>query len=86
MPHLDYTDKELNHLSRNEQFLRRVRETVESNLSNEQFGVENLVESMAMSRIQMYRKLHKLIGKNISQYTFSSIQKMSPNLLGAHLA
>lgn len=68
MPHPDHWDQELNLLSRNEQFLRKVRETVESNLSNEQFGVENLADSMAMSRIQLYRKLHKLIGKNISQY------------------
>jgi TolB-like protein/AraC-like DNA-binding protein len=68
MPHTDHTGKESKHLSRNEQFLRKVRETVDSNLSNEQFGVEDLARSMAMSRVQLYRKIHKLTGKNISQY------------------
>ena len=68
MPNPDYTDNELNHLSRNEQFLRKVKETVESNLANEKFGVIDLAEAMAVSRIQLYRKLHQLTGKNISQY------------------
>ncbi len=62
-------DKGKDHLlSRDEKFLRKLKEIVESNLENEQFGVENLAEAMAMSRIQLYRKIHRLIGKNVSQY------------------
>ena len=68
MPDLDLPDKEFNQLSRDERFLRKLRQIVESNLGNEQFGVESLAEAIAMSRIQVYRKLRKLIGKNISQY------------------
>jgi len=68
MPQPDNPSMEGNHFSRNEVFLREVKEIVESNLSNEQFGVENLAEFMAMSRSQLYRKLHKLTNKNISQY------------------
>ncbi|MBR9999789.1 MAG: helix-turn-helix domain-containing protein [Cyclobacteriaceae bacterium] len=55
-------------VSRDEKFLREVRETVEANLGNDQFGVEQLASAMAMSRIQLYRKLHRLTGKNVSQY------------------
>jgi len=68
MPQPVNPSMEGNHFSRNEVFLREVKEIVELNLSNEQFGVENLAEAMAMSRIQLYRKLQQLTGKNISQY------------------
>ena len=66
MPHMD--DPGSYPLSRNKTFLQKVGEILESNLSNEQFGSENLAEAMAMSRIQLYRKLQKLTGKNISQH------------------
>ena len=68
MPDLDLPDKEFNHLSRDEKFLRNLKKIVQSNLGNEQFGVKSLAEAMALSRIQVYRKLHRLTGKNISQY------------------
>ena len=68
MPDLDLSDNEFNELSRDEKFLRKLRKIVESNLENEQFGVEYLAEAMAMSRIQVYRKLRRLTRKNISQY------------------
>jgi TolB-like protein/AraC-like DNA-binding protein/tetratricopeptide (TPR) repeat protein len=68
MPHAVYPSKEGNHFSRNEAFLRKIDKIVQSNLANERFGVEDLAEAMAISRIQLYRTLHKLSGKNISQY------------------
>jgi TolB-like protein/AraC-like DNA-binding protein len=55
-------------VSRDEKFILNVRETVLANLENEQFGVEQLASAMAMSRIQLYRKLHRLTGKNVSRY------------------
>lgn len=68
MRYSDQQDKKSENISRNEKFLRKVRESVESNLGNERFGVENLAETMAFSRSYLYRKLYKLTGKNISQY------------------
>ena len=68
MPDLGLPDKEFNHLSKDERFLRKLKEIVQSNLGNEQFGVESLAEAIGMSRIQVYRKLQKLTGKNVSQY------------------
>ena len=68
MPDLDLPNKEFNQLSRDDRFLRKLRQIVESNLGNEQFGVEYLAEAIGMSRIQLYRKLKRLTRKNISQY------------------
>jgi len=68
MPDLDLPDKEFNQLSRDEKFLRKVKKIVESNLGNDQFSVESLAQAMAMSRIHLYRQLHRLTGKNTSQY------------------
>jgi len=68
MPDLGLPDKEFNHLSKDERFLRNLKEIVQLNLGNEQFGVESLAEAIGMSRIQAYRKLRRLIGKNVSQY------------------
>ena len=68
MPDLGLPDKEFNHLSRDEKFLRNLKEIVQSNLTNEQFGVQGLAKAIGMSRIQVYRKLQKLTGKNVSQY------------------
>lgn len=68
MPHLDFPSLGGSPFSRNKTFLEKVRDIVQSNFSNEQFGVNKLAEKMDMSRIQLYRKLQKLTGKNISQY------------------
>ena len=68
MPDLGLPDKEFNHLSKDEKFLRNLKESVQSNLGNEQFGVESLATSIGISRIQVYRKLQRLTGKNVSQY------------------
>ncbi len=68
MPDLDLPDKEFNQLSRDEKFLRKLRKIIESNLGNDQFSVESLAKAMAMSRIHLYRQLHRLTGKNTSQY------------------
>ena len=43
MPHMD--DPGSYPLSRNKTFLQKVGEILESNLSNEQFGSENLAEA-----------------------------------------
>ena len=49
-------------LSMEEQFLARVRDLVESNLDNDQFGVESMADELAMSRRNLTRKLKALTG------------------------
>ena len=68
MPGIEIPEGGSNQLSRNERFLQSLDRTIESNLSNEQFGVEQLTESLNISRTQLFRRLQKLTGKNISQY------------------
>ena len=68
MPGFKIQDNENDQFSRNDQFLRKLNKAIQSNLSNEQFGVEQLAQIMSTSRVQLYRQLHKINGKNVSQY------------------
>ncbi len=65
---MDLSEYDTNILSRNEKFLKELDGIIEVNLINEQFGVEFLAKEMRLSRSQLYRTLHKLTGKNVSQY------------------
>jgi TolB-like protein/AraC-like DNA-binding protein/Tfp pilus assembly protein PilF len=58
----------LNLLSRDEIFLKKVTEAVLHNLENEQFGVAELSDAVAISRFQLHRKLKVLKGKSVSQF------------------
>ena len=49
-------------------FLRRVNEIVEDNISNEQFGVSELARETGMSRSNLLRKIRKLSNLSVSQY------------------
>ncbi len=57
-----------NALSIEESFVQKLNDILEANLENEQFGVEELVEAMGMSRSQLHRKLHAVTGKSTSQF------------------
>ena len=60
--------KDLNQHSRDDRFLQELEHAINANITNDQFGVEQLAEIMAMSRTQLYRRLHRLSGKNVSQF------------------
>lgn len=49
-------------------FLRKAREAVMSHLDNEDFGVQELSEHLAMSRTQLHRKLKALTSGSASQF------------------
>ncbi len=51
-----------------ETLVEKLRETVDINLDNDQFGVEELARNLAMSRSQLHRKLVSATGKSISQF------------------
>lgn len=48
--------------------VRRILTEVETNLRNEQFGVEMLAEKLGISRSQLHRKLKQDTGKSANQY------------------
>ncbi|MFY9152702.1 MAG: helix-turn-helix domain-containing protein [Prolixibacteraceae bacterium] len=50
------------------EFIKRLTDIVESNLSNENFGVEDLVREMGMSHISLHRKLKASTNQTISQF------------------
>ncbi len=54
--------------SLDERFLMKVRSSVEKNLSNEQFSVEDLASDVGLSRAQLHRKLVALTGLSANRY------------------
>lgn len=53
--------------SMDEQFISKVKQTIEINISNENFTVESLANEVGLSRSMLHRKLIKLTGKNASE-------------------
>ena len=52
--------------SMDDEFLRKIHKSIEDNLDNELFSVEDLAKSAALSRSMLHRKLIKLTGKSAS--------------------
>jgi YesN/AraC family two-component response regulator len=55
---------EISITSVDEQFIRQSLETVEMNISNPEFSVEDLSRALHMSRVALYKKLLALTGKS----------------------
>jgi TolB-like protein/AraC-like DNA-binding protein len=49
-------------------FLDKLKNAVDENLTNDQFGVEELARTMGMSRSQLHRKLNTATGQSVSQF------------------
>ena len=49
-------------------FLRKITEIIDENISNEQFGVSELAREIGMSRSNLLRKIKKLTNLSVSQY------------------
>jgi DNA-binding response OmpR family regulator/nitrogen-specific signal transduction histidine kinase len=62
--HLTVQASEVQITSLDEKFIKGAIETVEANLSNTDFSVEELSRLMGMSRVLLYRKLLSLTGKS----------------------
>ena len=75
-----------NELSRDEKFLKEVDGYIESNLENEQFGVDSLAVLMSTSRVQLYRRIEQLTEKNVSQYIREYRLKRAMELLEKDVA
>ncbi|HEX8037938.1 MAG TPA: helix-turn-helix domain-containing protein, partial [Chryseosolibacter sp.] len=58
--------KPVNHVSGT--FLEEMRKAVDENLTNDQFGVEELARIIGMSRSQLHRKLNVATGQSVSQF------------------
>jgi signal transduction histidine kinase/ligand-binding sensor domain-containing protein/DNA-binding response OmpR family regulator len=55
-------------LSLDEKFLQKARSVVEKNLADPEYGVERFASDMAMSRVQLHRKLRALIDQPVTEF------------------
>ncbi len=62
-------------------FLLKVRRSVESNISDENFGITELCDVLAISRTQLHRKLKAVTGKSTSYVVRSIRLKKAKTLL-----
>lgn len=59
---------ELNITSLDEQFLQKIVEVVEKNVSNAEFSVEDLCRELGVSRSRFFKRVHALIGKSPMEF------------------
>ena len=62
-------------------FLNRITEIIQENLSNEQFGVSELASEMGMSRSNLLRRIKKLAKLSVSQFIRQERLKSAMELL-----
>ncbi|MEE4177101.1 MAG: ATP-binding protein [Bacteroides sp.] len=55
-------------LQKEDEFFRKLKETIQNNLQNEDYNVPELCKDMAMSKSQLYRKFKALTGKSVARY------------------
>ena len=55
-------------ISMDDEFIQKLKEILESNLSNENFGVKELAVEAGISRSQLHRRLHDTVSKSSSQF------------------
>ncbi|MBX2899165.1 MAG: response regulator [Cyclobacteriaceae bacterium] len=67
--------------SADELFVQQVMESVEHNMSNTEYAVETLCRDVAMSRMQLYRKLKALTGLSANEFIRSMRLKRAAQLL-----
>lgn len=68
--------------SPNDRFIRKALETVDKHLSNSEFTVEQFQDEMAMSRMQLHRKLKALTGFSASEFIRDIRLQRAADLLG----
>jgi class 3 adenylate cyclase/TolB-like protein/Tfp pilus assembly protein PilF len=77
---MDYTMPEVH--SNEKDFLQRITEVIEKNLSNEQFGVSELAKEIGMSRSSLLRKVKKITHVSVSQFIRELRLKRGMEMLG----
>jgi AraC-like DNA-binding protein len=62
-------------------FLSEFTALVESNIANEDFSVEDICKSLAVSRVQLYRKVKALLNVNVNDYILNTRLQKAKYLL-----
>ncbi|ROI03246.1 helix-turn-helix domain-containing protein [Chryseobacterium sp. G0240] len=64
-----------------QQFVSSLNKNISENLDNPDFSVENLAESLHVSRVQLYRKVKAIFNENISDYISNFRLEQSKTML-----
>ncbi len=70
-------------LSADEQFLKKLTQIIDQHLSESQFSVDKLANEMALSRVQLHRKLKATIGCSASEFVRQYRLKLAHRYLQA---
>ncbi|MEM9325602.1 MAG: two-component regulator propeller domain-containing protein [Bacteroidota bacterium] len=70
--------------SKDQEFLKKAIACIEDNLSNSDFGVDDLYRELGLSRTQLYRKLKGLVGQSANEFIRSFRLKRAAQLLKQH--
>ncbi len=76
-------------LKNDRKFLNDFTSIVESNIANENFGVEDICKEIGISLMELYRKIKILLSTNINDYTLNvrlRLQKVKFLLLNEDLS
>jgi signal transduction histidine kinase/DNA-binding response OmpR family regulator len=69
--------------SRDDAFLERVKQVLESHLADSEFSVDTLAHAVSQSRSQLYRRLNELLGQSPSEVIQSFRLERGADLLAA---
>jgi len=58
-----------------------IKLTVESNINNEAFSVEDICKNIGISRVQLYRKVKALLDINVNEYILNTRLQKAKYLL-----
>lgn len=78
---LNIEPKKVTLSSTDEVFIEKVLDCIENNMSNSDFSVEDFGKELAMSRMQLYRKLKALTGLSANEFIRSIRLKRAAQLL-----
>jgi DNA-binding response OmpR family regulator len=67
--------------SMEQDFMKELKEIIEKNMSDEEFGVDEMAKSLYMSRATLNRKLRALTGESTNQFIQSYLLKRASQLL-----
>ncbi len=67
--------------SSDETFIRKALESIEKNMSNSEYGVEDLGNDVGFSRMQLYRKLKAMTGMSANEFIRSIRLKRAAQLI-----
>jgi signal transduction histidine kinase/ligand-binding sensor domain-containing protein/DNA-binding response OmpR family regulator len=78
---LRVSPKQVTHTSADARFVQQVLESIERNMANPAYGVEDLGRDVAMSRTQLYRKLKAVSGQSANEFIRTIRLKRAAQLL-----